>query len=222
MYWFNHWDLHYHNLMVYVSPKKVNGRIIPNDKREVDVCFFDFDLAAVSKKHTNKDAYMNRLDNYIRTDHNLYQSYNNMTDKTILEKDTNKLLEKTNDIAYTQELFQLFEKFINTEAYTKYNLTDLNTKTPKELEIYFRYMGKIHDIIRMTNNIIDIPSIVLTKDNLQNEKRRSSTDEKKTNIECIIIFNLMKYINLNSHKRLAYGSILFTDFLLYLRERGTI
>ena len=84
-------------------------------------------------------------------------------------------------------------------------------------------MGQVHDIIRMTNNIIGVPGIVLTKeDNLQNTKKRSNIDEKKTNIECIIIFNLMKYINLNTHKRLAYGSILFTDFLLYLRERGTI
>ena len=41
MYGFNHWDLHYHNLMVYVSPKK------ENKPRKINVCFFDFDLAAV-------------------------------------------------------------------------------------------------------------------------------------------------------------------------------
>ena len=39
MYGFNHWDLHYHNLMVYVSPNKVNGRSVPTNKRTVDVCF---------------------------------------------------------------------------------------------------------------------------------------------------------------------------------------
>ena len=216
MYGFNHWDLHYHNLMVYVSPKNKNGKIISDKKRTIDIRFFDFDLSAVGRDNTNTDAYLDRLERYIEDNHNLYESYKTMLNKTNMSKESD---------TYIKELFEMFENFVNTPEYINYNLDKLideKYETDKKLEIYFRYMGKIHDIIRMVNNINHISGIKVSEKDLQNKRKRSNISETKTNIECIIIFNLMKYIKLTDHEKLAYGSILFTDFLLHLRKTRAI
>ena len=47
---------------------------------------------------------------------------------------------------------------------------------------------------------------------------KNHIDDNKTNTELVIIYNLMRYANLKDHKRMTYATLLYTDFLLYLRE----
>ena len=206
MYGFNHWDLHYHNLMVYVSPKK------ENNSRNIDVCFFDFDLAAVGNIATNKEAYLNRLNRYVKPYHNLYKSYIN-----ILEGQNIK--GNLNESTYMKQLFETFEKFINKPLYKSYDLDGEIQKriVQDNLEEYFRYMGRIHDIIRLVN--VGKFEIDITEKDIHNKiNKTNNTDSKKTNAELIIIYNLMRYANLKSHKRMAYATLIYTDFFLYLRK----
>lgn len=217
MYGFNHWDLHYHNLMIYVSPNEVNGKSIPNEDREIDVCFFDFDLSAAGK-YKNIDAYYERLLKYIRSPrHNLLKSYKNMLRVPNIQ-------EEPSASSYEKELFKNFEDFLENEGYSDYDIEVLNLesskakyKTKQKLEIYFKYMGRIHDLIRLMN--IGRLDLNITIDDLQQKITKSTVkDESKTNKECIIIYKLMKYISLSDHKKMAYGTLLFTDYLLYLRN----
>ena len=206
-YNFNHWDLHYSNLLVYVSPK--NNQEI-NSKRKVEICIFDLDLAAIgNKKDTNVDAYLKRLKRYITPNHNLLNSFK----KLLYGKQT------TNNPSmspYIQQVFELFENFLSNSTYTSYNLDKELNKITK-LELYFKYMGRIHDIIRLVNNINASLSIT-EKDVHKKYSKSTHTDENKTNIEVIIIYNLMKYMNLKNHKRMAYATLMYTDFFLYLRK----
>lgn len=201
MYGFNHWDLHYHNLMVYVSPKKVS------------VCFFDFDLAAVGNKvDTNVEAYLNRLEKYITPGHNLYKSYNNILEGRNIKGDSN-------ESPYMKNMFETFEIFINKEFYKSYDLYEEIKKKNElnKLEGYFKYMGRIHDIIRLVN--IGAFEIDITEKDIHDKiNKKNHTDDKKTNIELIIIYNLMRYANLKSHKRMAYATLLYTDFFIHLRN----
>ena len=78
-------------------------------------------------------------------------------------------------------------------------------------------MGRIHDLIRLMN--IGRADLDITIDDLHQRITKSTVkDESKTNKECIIIYKLMKYISLSDHKKMAYGTLLFTDYLLYLRN----
>ena len=115
------------------------------------------------------------------------------------------------------------DKFLNNEAdksgkliYESYNL-DEQMKNKKNLELYFKYMGRVHDIIRLVANI-DTPMDITIEDVHTRMQKSNYTDENKTNIEVIIIYNLMKYMNLKSHKHMAYASLIYTDFRLYLRD----
>ena len=47
---------------------------------------------------------------------------------------------------------------------------------------------------------------------------KSIIKQSYKNIELIIIYNLMRYGNLKSHKRMAYATLLYTDFFIYLRN----
>ena len=206
-YNFNHWDLHYHNLLVYVSPK--NNQEI-NSKRKVEICIFDLDLAAIgNKKDTNVEAYLKRLKRYITPNHNLFNSY-----KKIL--DGNNTINNPSMSPYIQQIFELFENFLSNSTYTSYNLDEELYKINK-LELYFKYMGRIHDIIRLVNNI-NVPLSITEKDVHNKYSKSTHTDENKTNIELIIIYNLMKYMNLKNHKRMAYATLMYTNFFLYLRK----
>lgn len=201
MYGFNHWDLHYHNLMVYISSKKAN------------VCFFDFDLAAVGNNiDTNVEAYLNRLEKYITPGHNLYKSYNKLLEGRNIKGNTN-------ESTYMKNMFETFETFINKAFYKSYDLYEeiQNKKKLNKLEGYFRYMGRIHDIIRLIN-IGTFEIDITEKDVHRKINKINHTDDKKTNIELIIIYNLMRYGNLKSHKRMAYATLLYTDFFIYLRN----
>jgi hypothetical protein len=211
MYSFNHWDLHYHNLMVYVSPKHTNGGAILDKNIEVDVCFFDFDLSAVGNNtDTNIDAYSDRLDKYITPNHNLFNSYKRM----LKVPDTQK---EPNVSPYIKDIFKILETFLNKPLYTSYNLQDNMEDNVNKLEKYFKYMGRIHDIIRLVN--INKPGLDITENDVHKNKNISNhTDESNTNIELIIIYNLMNYMSLNSHKHMAYATLIYTDFFLYLRN----
>ena len=203
-YGFSHWDLHYHNLLVYVEPKN-KGK-----KRDVSICLFDFDLSAVGGgSHTNKNAYLWRLQRYFKSNHNLFDAY-----KRMLEGATP--LSDLNVSSYVKDVFELFENFLNDEPYLSYNLEKKLNEIPN-LEKYFKYMGRIHDIIRLVNNIYT-PIDITIEDVYKNMEKSNITDENKTNIEVIIIYNLMQFMYLKSHRRMAFASIMYTDFLLYLRK----
>jgi len=207
LYGFNHWDLHYHNLMVYVSPKK------ENKDQKVSVCFFDFDLAAVGNNiDTNVEAYRNRLEKYITPGHNLYKSYNNMLEGRNIKGNSN-------ESPYMKNMFETFETFINNSFYKSYDLYEEIQKRSElnNLEGYFKYMGRIHDIIRLVN-VGHFEINITEKDVHHKINKTNHTDSKKTNIELIIIYNLMRYAHLKSHKRMAYATLLYTDFFLYLRN----
>jgi hypothetical protein len=207
IYGFNHWDLHYHNLMVYVSPKK------ENKPRKVNVCFFDFDLAAVGNNiDTNVEAYRNRLKKYIKPTHNLYKSYRNLLEGRNIKGDSY-------ESDYMKKMFETFETFLNNPLYKSYNLDEQiqNISNQNNLEKYFKYMGRIHDIIRLVN-IGDFEIDITEKDVHKKIKKSIHTNETKTNIELIIIYNLMRYANLKNHEKLAYATLIYTDFFLYLRK----
>ena len=204
IYGFNHWDLHYHNLMVYVSPKK------ENKDQTVSVCFFDFDLAAVGNNiDTNVEAYQYRLEKYITPGHNLYKSYNHMLEGRNIKGDAN-------ESPYMKNMFETFETFINNSFYKSYDLYEEIQKRSElnNLEGYFKYMGRIHDIIRLVN--IGTFEIDITEKDVHHKiNKKNHTDDKKTNIELIIIYNLMRYANLKSHKRMAYATYyILTSFYI--------
>jgi hypothetical protein len=199
IYGFNHWDLHYHNLMIYVSPKK------EDKKQKVDVCFFDFDLAAVGNNiDTNVEAYLNRLEKYITQGHNLYKSYINILEGNPIKGDLN-------ESPYMKNLYETFFKSYDLNGNIQ-KRTKLNN-----LEGYFKYMGRIHDIIRLVN-IGDFVIDITEKDVHHKINKTIHTDSKKTNIELIIIYNLMRYARLKNHKRMTYATLIYTDFFLYLRN----
>ena len=207
MYGFNHWDLHYHNLMVYVSPKK------ENKPRKINVCFFDFDLAAVENNiDTNVKAYLNRLKKYITPGHNLYKSYNNILEGKNIKGDSY-------ESEYMKKLFETFETFLNNPLYKSYDLDGeiQKIRIQNNLEKYFKYMGRIHDIIRLVN-IGDFEIDITEKDVHKKINKSIHTNETKTNIELIIIYNLMRYANLKSHRRMTYATLIYTDFIVYLRK----
>ena len=208
LYGFSHWDLHYHNLLVYVEPKN------KSKKRDVSICLFDFDLSAIGNgTYTNVEAYLGRLQRYLKSNYNLFEAYKRMLEES-------SPLSDPNISSYMKEVFELFESFLDHPSYTSYNLNDtINEKL--NLEQYFKYMGRIHDIIRLVNNIYK-PIDITIEDIHKNMKKSNITDENKTNIEVIIIYNLMQYMNLKSHRRMAFASIMYTDFLLYLRKHKVL
>ena len=118
-----------------------------------------------------------------------------------------------------KQLFETFEKFINNAKYMSY---DLNKEIQKKeidntLEKYFQYMGRIHDIIRLIN--IGSFEIDITENDIHTKiNKKNHSDNKQTNYELIIIYNLMRYAELKSHKRMAYATLLYTDFYIYLEQ----
>jgi len=216
MYLFNHWDLHYHNLLVRVSPSVLNGKPIQSKNRVVDICFFDFDLSAAGI-YTHTDAYLSRLKKFLRRDHDLVQSYRNLL--TVENINTQQ-----NITPFTKRVFKYFEQFMTDNKYNKYKKYDIykviDPMSDTELEKYFRYMGRFNDLIRLMN--FKNPFNDITLDDLYRGSDTTEIDENKTNIECIIVHTLMKYMDLYNHKKMAYATLLFTDFLLFLRTSRTM
>jgi hypothetical protein len=187
LYGFNHWDLHYNNLLIDVH------RGTP-----IDICLFDFDLSA-GGDYTNIDAYMKRLHKYIYPNHNLFESYQHL--KINPEKGANVPKEILMEN-------KAFETFIDNPIYHDFDLESHLSKfnTPRKLENYFKYMGRMMDLMR----IMDI-----------SKKKIMSvefTEHDDISNECLVVYRLVYLCDINSHKRMSYCTLLFAEYLLSFRS----
>ena len=176
--------MHYNNLLVNVT-----------ENTPTDICLFDFDLAA-GGDYSNVDAYIRRLQKYIDPEHNLYESYLHMKiDPSEVKNAPTDVLEEN----------QKFEEFIRDNP--SYYSFDLDThlakfNSPRKLEGYFQYMGRMMDLIRL----MGIP-----KENLRSINFSKSDKITK---ECLVVYRLVYLCDINSHRRMSYCTLLFAEYLL--------
>ena len=183
-YKFNHWDLHYNNLLVNITPNT-----------PTDICLFDFDLAA-GGDYSNVDAYIRRLQKYIEPEHNLYESYLHM------KIEPSEIRNVPVDVLDENQKFEAFVR--DNLSYHSFNLDAHLAKfnTPRKLETYFQYMGRMMDLMRLMD---------ISKENL-----RSINFSKRDKItkECLVVYRLVYLCDINSHRRMSYCTLLFAEYLL--------
>jgi hypothetical protein len=183
-YRFNHWDLHYNNLLIDINPNT-----------PTDICLFDFDLSA-GGDYSNVDAYIRRLQKYIDPEHNLYESYLHMK----IEPS-----EVKNIPADVLDENQKFEAFLRDNlSYQSFDLDAHLAKfnSPRKLETYFQYMGRMMDLMRLMD---------ISKEHLRSVNFSKSNKITK---ECLVVYRLVYLCDINSHRRMSYCTLLFAEYLL--------
>ena len=183
-YKFNHWDLHYNNLLVNITPNT-----------PTDICLFDFDLAA-GGDYSNVDAYIRRLQKYIEPEHNLYESYLHM------KIETSEIRNVPVDVLDENQKFEAFVR--DNLSYHSFNLDAHLAKfnSPRKLETYFQYMGRMMDLMRLMD---------ISKENLRSI---NFSKRDKITKECLVMYRLVYLCDINSHRRMSYCTLLFAEYLL--------